>query len=356
MPDTYDHKPVDAAFRRIRRDTRSLESEVEVKNVYEAEVNTMTIDTNTIVSITEVNQNVSRVARIAKKSNISIIVVLALLAFCSGCERFEQKSSISLENYQIEEYSEKTGHPVLTITENEESDKKVFLKMDGQEDLAKAMYRYSGMIAINATYSSDRTLLDYTIQDLFTGESYGKLDAKGLYDTFDPGRFEIVEKDYQKEIRLSELITDVTYKYEDVNKLSDGRIINDTGRNIRVYYDNLSDHQSKRFCLFGRCISGVEDSSVILPPPQKNFMIRFQDAETDDMVRFNNDNMIRLSNYHSGDSFYVNFQTALYNDTGQDAELTRTDGTEIGIAADQWIRLDWNVEDFRTFESDFEVK
>ena len=291
-----------------------------------------------------------------KKSFISIIVVVVLLAFCSGCKMFERESSISFENYQIGEYSEKNGHPVLTIIENEESDKKVLLKMDGQEDLAKAMFRYSGMIAIDATCSSDNTLLDYSIQDLFTGESYGKLDAKGLYDHFDPMRFETVEKEYQKGIRLSELIAGVTYKYENVNNLSDGRIINDTGRNIRVYYDDLSDHQSQRFCLFGRCISGVEDSSLILPPPQKNFMIRFEDAEIDDMVQYCNDSMIRLSDYHSGDSFSVNFQTALYNDTGQDVELTRTDGTEIGIAADQWIRLDWNVEDFRTFESDFEVK
>ena len=72
--------------------------------------------------------------------------------------------SESLEKYQIGEYSEKNGHPVLTIIENEESDKKVLLKMDGQEDLAKAMYRYSGMIAIDATCSSDNTLLDYSIE------------------------------------------------------------------------------------------------------------------------------------------------------------------------------------------------
>ena len=291
-----------------------------------------------------------------KKSIILIVVFSVLTAVCSGCRIFEQQHSESLEHYQIGSYSEKFGHPVLTLMENEESNKKVLLKMDGQKDLAKALYRYSGMLAINVTYAPDGTLLDYTVQDLYTGESYGKLNAKELYDTFDPRRFETEEKDFQKKIRLSELIAGVTYKYEDVNDLSDGFIINDTGQNVLVYYDDLSYHQSKRFYLFGSCISGVEDSTLIFPPSRKNFMIRFQNAKTGDIVQFYKVDIIYLRNYHSGDSLYVKFQTALYNDTGHEMGLIRTDGTEICILEDQLIRLDWNNLDFRTFKSDFIVK
>lgn len=289
-----------------------------------------------------------------KKSAFSVVVIVILVAVCSGCGILGRQSSVSLEHYQIGEYSEKSGQAVLTLIENEESDKIVKLKMDDQKDLARALYRYSGMISVNVTYETDGNLLDYTVQDLFTGESYGKLDAKELYDTFDPERFETVEKNDQREIRLSELISGVTYKYEGAS-FSDGKIINDTGQNVLVYYDNLSDHQSKRYRLFGRCISGAEDSSLILPSAQDCFMIRIQNVETDDMVRFYNDNMIRLGNYHSGDSFYVTFQEVLYNDTGQDVVLTRTDGTEISISANELIRLDWNKKDFRTWECDFTV-
>lgn len=288
---------------------------------------------------------------IMKKWVLSMVVI-ALLAAGSGCG---EKSSVSLEKYQVGEYSEKNGHPSLTLFENEESSKEVELKMDGQKDLAKALYQYSGMITVNAEIASNGTLLDYTIQDLFTGESYGKLNAEGLYDTFDPERFETVEKNYQEEIRLSELDSDITYKYRDAES-SSGRIINDTGQNVLVYYDDLPDHQSGRYRLFGSCLSGGEDS-ITLPAPRKSFSIRFQNQETDEMIQYyDNDNIIRLSNYHSGDSFYVDFQTALYNDSGQDVILTGKDGAEIRILQDQLIRLDWNVKDFRTFESDFVLK
>ena len=292
-----------------------------------------------------------------KKSIIWIFLIAIFLTLITGCEMLERQSSISLNHYRIGEYSEKSGHPVLIFMENEESDKRVSLNMDGQKKLAKALYRYSGMIAVNATCSPEGRLLDYTVQDLFTGENYGKLDISGLFNTFDPGRFETVKMDDTEEIRLSELNPDVSYEYNNVNE-SHIKIVNDSGENVLVYYDDLADHQSGRYRLFGTCISGADDS-LVRTSARKNCVIRFYPAEIDDMVRLFNgeeDSIIRLSNYHSGESFFVRFQTALYNNTGHDVVLTRSNGTEVNIPADELIRLDWNVEDWRTWESDFVLK
>ena len=53
---------------------------------------------------------------------------------------------------------------------------------------------------------------------------------------------------------------------------------------------------------------------------------------------------------------FVRFQTALNNNTGHDVVLTRSDGTEVNTPADELIRLDWNVEVWRTWKSDFALK
>ena len=96
--------------------------------------------------------------------------------------------------------------------------------------------------------SPEGCLLDYIVQDLFTGENYGKLDTNGLLNTFDPGRFETVKMDYMEEVRLSELSPDVSYEYDNVNE-PHMKIVNDSGENVLVYYDDLADHQSGRAVL-----------------------------------------------------------------------------------------------------------
>ena len=118
-----------------------------------------------------------------KKSIIWIFLIAIFLIVITGCEMLERQSSISLNHYRIGEYSEKSGHPVLIFMENEESDKRVSLNMDGQKKLAKALYRYSGMIAVNATCSPEGRLLDYTVQEKtpYGNAELGQCSGKSVF-------------------------------------------------------------------------------------------------------------------------------------------------------------------------------
>lgn len=289
-----------------------------------------------------------------KKTTYLILIMVFFAVVCSGCGIRKESASISLENYQVKSYSEESGHPMLMLMKNEESDETVSLNMEGKKELAQALYRYSGMIEVNCICSSDGQLLDYTVQDLITGQQYGKLDAESLYNTLDPNRFETVEKDCQPEILLSELEEDITYEYQHVN-MSEMKIINDTGRNVVVYYDDLPDHYSARYRLYGTCISNTNDSITV-----GSGMIRIHPAETIDMIQSYNgeeDRIICLSQYSAGDSFFVKFQEAVYNDSEHEVSLKRPDGTEISVPKDSLLRLDWNTgDDWRTWNSDFVVK
>ncbi len=278
-----------------------------------------------------------------------IIVLMFAFAGCGGADEPSSQSSESeiqsLAHMVIMDISEENGQVILNAAESEESDDIIPLNMDGQENLAKALERYKGWFYLSAEYGE--TLTDYTVFDIYTDEELGKLDEEGLYNAFDPERFDVEKAAYEGEIKLSELKENVTYEFKRDSDSEEILITNDTGSSVIVCGEDAEYRQTMRMRLFARNYDDSLQSSMFFNALGKKCTLRYESVEADELMKgLSSENVIRLSGVKSGDTVSVQFEGCIQNDTNETAVIIDQDGREISIAAGEVIGLcaEWGTE------------
>lgn len=211
-------------------------------------------------------------------------------------------------------------------------------------NLPSCLYNYKDDIRFRITYSEENhEIYDCKVVNYKTGEIIEDISEDNINKLFniEYGK-NILEKEWSDTIKLSELEENVIYKYVANETTQFPEIENDTQSNCIIYIkENDESSYEKKINMYYKVSSSAISFSYNELNKDDSFNIMYKKIEkTDELLKLiNQDDIIYLGNYNSGDELSYSFEKYIYNNTEKDITIQIKD-TVFGIEESNSVKIE----------------
>ena len=225
-------------------------------------------------------------------------------------------------------------------------------------DLPLNLYDYREDILVRLTYSEDDyKVVECKVLNKSTNKIIKDLSEENIEKLFNIEYDKtIIEKEWTEEINLSEFKENEIYKYVATETTQFPKINNDIEKNCIIYIkesNGFSDNSyEKKLNMYDNIKGNTVSISYNEYKEDDFFTIMYKTAETEEILKLiEDDEIIHLSKFNSGDKLEYKFEDYIYNDTDTDITLKIEDkafgvemSDEITIPSEKIYGFSWQIE------------